>query len=479
MNENSSIPERIDPESWDECQRDLEEKYLRSDDKVSTNQQLKDGILREETVIIHKHKNSAGVLVITALVFLLIGALIASGILFARFADIPGLVAGIQGENPDYGHTRPPKETEEPSGAPTDSDNPELTPTAPPLVTPEPGNTDIGGTGAALPLSDIYSACVTGVVLIRNYDSDRINEFHLQSEGSGFFISADGYILTNAHVVEDAVSLTVELYDGTVAEASVIGTDKTNDVAVIRTKDGSGYNALTIGNSDNLKVGEFVLAIGHPTGEELNFSATFGIISALERTVSIDSIMNEYIQIDAAINPGNSGGPLFNMNGEVIGITSAKITTAGYGDDDELIAADGLGFAIPINKAMQIADSIIKNGNAESPGIGVTVITITPAMAEQYGVHEGILVYCVIKDGPGHKAGLYADDIITKADGVVLTSTEQFITIIRSHSVGDSVELEYIRAGETRTCTIIIGDINSIGSEILDNAYGGGDLGLN
>ncbi|MDD7688539.1 MAG: hypothetical protein PT940_04155, partial [Clostridiales bacterium] len=114
MNENSSTPERIDPESWDECQRGLEEKYLRSDDKVSTNQQLKDGILREETVIIHKHKNSAGVLVITALVFLLIGALIASGILFARFADIPGLVAGIQGENPDYGHTRPPKETEEP-----------------------------------------------------------------------------------------------------------------------------------------------------------------------------------------------------------------------------------------------------------------------------------------------------------------------------------------------------------------------------
>lgn len=477
MNENSSMPERIDSESWDECRRGLEEKYLRKGDKVSTNQQLKDGILREETVIIHKHKNSAGVLFITALVFFLIGALIASGILFARFADIPGIAAGMPGERPEDGQIMPPKETEKPSEAPMDSAEPTLT--APPLVTPEPGNTDIGGTGAALPLSDIYSACVTGVVLIRNYDSDRINEFHLQSEGSGFFISSDGYILTNAHVVEDAVSLTVELYDGTVTEAVVIGTDKTNDVAVIRTEDGSGYNALTIGDSDSLRVGEFVLTIGHPTGEELNFSATFGIISALERTVSIDSIMNEYIQIDAAINPGNSGGPLFNMNGEVIGINSAKITSAGYDDNDELISADGLGFAIPINKAMQIAESIIESGNSESPGIGVTVITITPAMAEQYGVHEGILVYCVIKDGPGHKAGLYADDIITKADGVVLTSTEQFITIIRSHSVGDSVELEYIRGDETRTCTIIIGDINSIGSEILDNAYGGGDLGLN
>lgn len=479
MDENSSMPGKTDPESWDECRRVLEEKYLRSDARVSTNREMKDGILREETVIIHKHKNSAGVLVITALVFLLIGALTASGILFARFADIPGLVEGMQGETPDYGHTMPPEETPEPSETPAGSGKPGLTATAPPLITPEPGSTDIGSSDMSLPISDIYSACVTGVVLIRNYDSERINEFHLQSEGSGFFISSDGYILTNAHVVEDAVSLTVELYDGTVAEAKVIGTDKTNDVAVLRINEDGEYNALVVGNSNELKVGEFVLAIGHPTGEELIFSATFGIISALERPVSIDSVLNEYIQIDAAINPGNSGGPLFNMSGEVIGINSAKITVAGYDDNDELIAADGLGFAIPINRAMRIADSIIKNGNWESPGIGVTVITITPAMAEEYGVHEGLLVYCVIKDGPGHKAGLYADDIITKADGVTLTSTEQFITIIRSHSVGDSVELEYIHDGETRTCTIIIGDINTIGSEILDNAYGGGDLGLN
>ena len=284
--------------------------------------------------------------------------------------------------------------------------------------------------------------------------------------------------MTNAHVVEGAKEVKVELYDGTVLDSSIVGWDNRTDIAVLRV-DGNGYNALPIGDSDESKIGEFVMTIGHPTGEQLGFTATFGIIGSVNRRVNIDGITNEYIQIDAAINPGNSGGPLFDMSGNVIGINSAKTVAAGYDEGGEVISADGLGFAFPINKAIDIAEEIIKNnGNVARAGIGMSVIAIEAERAEYYDIPQGMLVYTIIKDGPAHKAGLYVDDIITKINGKPILTTDEFSDTVLSYNVGDSIEVEFWRDGKLQTCTIIAGNFNELGDEILDNAYGGEKYGI-
>lgn len=459
---NDVLPSEVDADSWEECQSRLNEKYLNKKSRVTSASSYSDGVLRSETVITHKNRSAAGTIIVTAIVFLLIGALISAGILFVRFAGLDEFGRAAWGGPQGPGRLEQPVNT------------PDSWITAPPPAN-ESGDPAVS---TVIPLTEIYKDCVNGVVLIRNYDSERMSEMNIQSIGAGFFISNDGYIMTNAHVIEDAAAISVVLYDGSELRASVVGTDVTTDIAVIKVSGENNFTALKAGNSDDVEVGEFVLTIGHPTGEELKFSSTFGTVSAVNRLINIDGRVNSYIQVDAAINPGNSGGPLLNMNGEVIGINSAKTVNAGYDNDNQPIAADGLGFAIPINKAMEVANSLIQNGSIVRPGIGVSVITITADMAEAYDIPQGILVYSVVKDGPGHKAGLYADDIITKADGISLTSKEQFIEIIASHAVGDSVELEFLRDGEEKTCVIVIGDLNEIGSEVLDNAYGGGKYGL-
>lgn len=198
----------------------------------------------------------------------------------------------------------------------------------------------------------------------------------------------------------------------------------------------------------------------------------------MDRAIVIDGVRNRFIQIDAAINPGNSGGPLFSLDGNVIGVNSAKTVTASVDEYGQPISAEGLGFSLPINEAMRTAKQLIENGSVQRPGIGVSVVAVDEARAEKYNIPQGLLVYTVTKDGPGHKAGLYADDIITEYDGTAATDNDSFVDYLRRKAVGDTVKIRYWRDGEYYECIITVGDLNSIGSEILDDAYGGSKFGF-
>lgn len=449
------LPDETVQASWKECNRRINEKYIGRRVSSTTTNKFEDGIMHSETVIVHKQASNAGVILITAMVFLLIGALIAGGVMAANFVSA-NVFQDLAANN-----TPAPTNTFKPNYNQGNQGNP-------------------GGSISfdASPMTDIYNRSVSGVVLIRNYDKATAANMDLSGTGTGFFLTADGFILTNAHVVEDAKAVRVELYDGTLLKASIVGCDTRTDIAVLHV-DGDGYNALPIGDSDAAQIGEFIMTIGHPTGEELDFTATFGIIGSVDRRVNIDGITNEYIQIDAAINPGNSGGPLFDMNGNVIGINSAKTIAAGFDESGIAISADGLGFAFPINRAIEVAEEIISNGgNVASAGIGMSVIAIDAERAEYYDIPQGLLVYTIIKDGPAHKAGLYADDIITKINGDAIHTADELTDILLNCKVGAAIEVEFWRDGETNTCTIIAGNFNELGDEILDNAYGGEKYGI-
>lgn len=454
-NNYRELPDETVEASWKECNRRINEKYTGTRASSTTTNRFEDGIMRSETVIVHKQASSVGVILLTAVVFLLIGALIAGGVVAANFVSA-NVFNGLPMNN-----------TLEPANSPKPNYN-----------QGNQGKPNGNANFNSSPMTDIYNRSVDGVVLIKSYDKMDASNMNLAGMGTGFFLTGDGYILTNAHVVEYAKAVKVELYDGTILDASIVGRDNRTDIAVLRV-DGSGYNALPIGDSDAAKIGEFVMTIGHPTGEQLGFTATFGIIGSVNRRVNIDGITNEYIQIDAAINPGNSGGPLFDMNGNVIGINSAKTVAAGYDESGEVISADGLGFAFPINRAISVAREIIENnGSVARVGIGMSVIAIEADRAEYYDIPQGMLVYTIIKDGPSHKAGLYVDDIIIKIDEKPILTTDEFLDIVLSYNVGDSIEIEFWRDGELKTCTIITDDFNELGEEILDNAYGGEKYGI-
>ncbi len=442
----------LEAASWEECNRRINEEYQYSKCTKTSSNRFEDGVLHSETVIVHKNAPAVGVILVTALAFLLVGALAACGILAARFIPTAKLLHTNGDSSPQ-------------SNAP--------------MLRPNQGEPNGGRFELAeSPLTEIYDASVSGVVLIRSYSDSRAANGKLAGEGTGFFLTEDGYILTNAHVVEGAKAVRVELYDGTLLDASIIGRDNRTDIAVLSVP-GSGYAALPLGNSDDVRIGGFVMTIGHPTGEQLGFTATFGIVGSVNRKVNIDGITNEYIQIDAAINPGNSGGPLFDMSGRVIGINSAKTVAAGYDEQGEIISADGLGFSLPINAAASIAEEIIaNNGNVARPGLGLSVIAIDQERAEQYDIPQGMLIYKVIKDGPAHMAGLHIDDIITEVDGIAVRTTDEFVDIIQRHRVGDELELQFWRDGEELSCTITVGNFNEIGDEALDNAYGGEKYGI-
>ena len=432
------------------------------------------GGVHNQTTIIHKNVPSVWTILITAITFLLIGALVATSILAARFFDFADLMPdhNADAENPD--NTNPPLITAPPVQNPDGNENGN-----------ENGNgngNENGNSGSVFngenPIPALYNDVVDGVVIVKAYSSTNKSKYDVIGVGSGFFISQDGYILTNAHVVKDALSVWVVLHDGKEVQTKIVGSDMKSDVAVLKIDAASCPKALRIGNSSKVAIGDFVFAVGHPTGEELSFTLTFGTVGAVGRPVLIDGISNTYIQVDAAINPGNSGGPLFNMKGEVVGINSAKTIVASYDEHGKTISAEGLGFALPINDAMDVAKQIISDGSVDRPGIGVSVITIDEEMAAKFNVPQGVLVYSVIKDGPAHKAGLYADDIIVKANGTEITDNDAFVNVIQKLKIGDSVEIEFWRKGEKMTCTLVIGNFNDLGTEILDNAYGGGAFGI-
>ena len=271
--------------------------------------------------------------------------------------------------------------------------------------------------------------------------------------GSGVIISSDGYILTCAHVVDGASTITVTIGDKDYT-ATLVGEDTTSDIAVIKI-DADGLTPATVGNSDSLKVGQSVMAVGNPLGE-LGGTVTGGMISALNRSVTIQgsSSVNtmSLIQMDASVSPGNSGGGLFNMNGELIGIVNAKSSSSD---------AEGLGFAIPINDAIKVAQELLENGYVTGrPYLGITYLAVEDAQtAAQLGVNAyGVYVVEVVKGGPAEKAGLQAGDRIVSVDGTEIASKDDLGTLMQKHAAGDTLSVTIAREGQMQTVNVTLGE---------------------
>ena len=271
--------------------------------------------------------------------------------------------------------------------------------------------------------------------------------------GSGVIISSDGYILTCAHVVDGASTITVTIGDKDYT-ATLVGEDTTSDIAVIKI-DADGLTPATVGNSDSLKVGQSVKAVGNPLGE-LGGTVTGGMISALNRSVTIQgsSSVNtmSLIQMDASVSPGNSGGGLFNMNGELVGIVNAKSSSSD---------AEGLGFAIPINDAIKVAQELLENGYVTGrPYLGITYLAVTDAQtASQLGVNAyGVYVVEVVKGGPAEKAGLQAGDRIVSVDGTEIASKDDLGTLMQKHAAGDTLSITIARDGQMQTVNVTLGE---------------------
>ena len=284
------------------------------------------------------------------------------------------------------------------------------------------------------------------------------------ASGSGVIISEDGYIITNNHVINaessstyyqitEATSIRVHLYgddDDVQYEATVVGSDSTSDLAVLKIEPAETLTAITIGDSDNLRVGEFVMAVGNPLG--LDSSVTTGIISALNREVT-DSEGNTYItiQTDAAINSGNSGGALVNSKGELIGINSLKLSNSSSSET----TIEGIGFAIPVNSSMDIINQLIEYGTVIRPYIGITGSSLTEALAERYNYPVGVYVESVLDDGPANGV-LEVGDVITEVEGKSVTSVDEINRIKNTYSVGDTISLTVYRDGDYITVEITL-----------------------
>ncbi|WP_244073721.1 DegQ family serine endoprotease [Nitrosomonas sp. PY1] len=272
-----------------------------------------------------------------------------------------------------------------------------------------------------------------------------------RSLGSGFIISSDGYILTNAHVVETADEITVKLNDKREFVAEIIGTDKKTDIALIKIT-ANDLPKVMQGNPDNLKVGEWVIAIGSPFGFE--HSVTAGIVSAKGRSLAQENYV-PFIQTDVAINPGNSGGPLFNMKGEVVGINSQIYSRTG--------GFMGLSFAIPINVATEIADQLKTNGKIDRGRIGVMIQEVTKDIADSFGLanNNGALVVSVEKNSPADRAGIKARDIILKFDDKDIATSADLPRIVGNTKPNSKVSIQVWRDGSIKTVKVEVGEIPS------------------
>lgn len=287
-----------------------------------------------------------------------------------------------------------------------------------------------------------------------------------QGSGSGIIISADGYILTNNHVIEGADSVSVLLQGGEEVKAEVVGADADSDLAVLKI-DKTGLPVAVLGDSSKTQTGEIVLAIGNPLGEELAGSVTMGVISATDRTLNVEGRTMKLLQTDAAINPGNSGGALVDLNGTVIGINTLKETIAGIDPSYGTISAEGIGFAIPINEAKPIIEQLIKQGYVSRPGIGISGFEITDTIKQYYSrvmpdMPYGIGVNSVVSGGPADKAGIKAGDIIIKVDGTEIKTFDELQSIVKQHQIGDKIKITVWRNGKQLDFTVELGDLGKL-----------------
>lgn len=276
------------------------------------------------------------------------------------------------------------------------------------------------------------------------------------SSGSGVIISPEGYILTNNHVVENAERVTVTLADGTELPAQIIGTDLFADLAVLQAQ-GKMPAVATLGNSDGLKPGEHVIAIGSPLGEFVN-TVTVGVVSALGRALDTGQgyQLEDLIQTDTAINQGNSGGPLVNLAGEVIGINTLIVRGSGFGS----AVAEGLGFAIPINTARAVAEQIIEQGYVARPYMGIRWQTVTPRLASAYNlpVEWGIFITEIDPNGPAANAGMQDGDIITRIGDVSLDENHSFINALFTYEPNQTISVEWMRGRQKLEAQVTLGE---------------------
>jgi serine protease Do len=280
----------------------------------------------------------------------------------------------------------------------------------------------------------------------------RQQEYRQAGQGSGVIVSSDGYILTNNHVISQADTVKVRMMNKKVYPAKVIGADPNTDIAILKI-DGVDFPAMRMGDSDNLRVGEWILAIGSPLDENLAHTVTMGIVSAKGRSGVGLLDYEDFIQTDAAINPGNSGGALINLDGELVGINTAIASRSG--------GFQGIGFAIPVNLARNIMRSIIETGKVTRSYVGVTMQNIDATIARAFNLQtpEGVLISSVVDDSPAAKAGLLEGDVITEADGRKMTNSAQFRGYIAAKAPGDQIRLRVLRNSETVTVTVRVGEM--------------------
>jgi S1-C subfamily serine protease len=352
----------------------------------------------------------------------------------------------------------------------TDGDNT----SAPASVAPAALARPASSSDDALTVNEIYKRDAAGVAQIK---ADIVQQtqslFGVPQEqqstatGSGFLIDEDGHILTNAHVVEGANDVEVQLGDGDTQSAEIVGTDPSSDIALLKVDDTNGVGPLELGDSDKVQVGDPVVAIGNPFG--LDRTVTSGIVSALQRQIQAPNgfSISDVIQTDAPINPGNSGGPLIDADGRVIGINSQIESSSG--------GNQGIGFAVPIKTAVDVVNQLENGGEVHRAYLGITGADITPEIANalELPVDAGILVERVVANGPADDAGINGatgeatavgqtypagGDIITRVDGKEVTGMEDLISIINDHRPGDELTLTVLSDGEQREVTVTLGD---------------------
>ncbi|NLA96100.1 MAG: PDZ domain-containing protein, partial [Clostridiaceae bacterium] len=325
--------------------------------------------------------------------------------------------------------------------------------TDPGFILPDITPTDPQNGKTTLTIPQIVEKAKPAVVAI--YTDRVVDQFGERSQnivsGSGFIISSDGYVVTNAHVIENARSIHVNLEDGRAFETKLVGSDSYGDIAVLKI-DSKNLPFVELGDSSKLLIGELAIAIGNPTGR-LSGTVTSGIISALDRELSQTPIA--LIQTDAALNPGNSGGALLNSYGEVIGINQLKII---FSDEGSVEQIQGISFAIPINAAKPIIESIIRTGKHVWPMMGITVSTVEESLAADQGLHyPGVVVVAVEPGSAGNKAGLKTGDVITTFDGKQVSTTKQLADYKNEREAGDRVTITIYRGSREMTIEMVLG----------------------
>ncbi len=381
--------------------------------------------MREDYFDSYSAKKGVGVLGVISI--FLIAALLGAGGMLAYFKLSDKSATGVPNVTQTPGVINTPANTPNASSTPSVSND-----------YPDDEQTQ----NAFTKIYDTYSSAVVVVTTYINYN----NRLTAYSGGSGFIISDDGYILTNNHVVQDVEKVEVTLQSGNKYDASIVGTDERSEVALIKIQPTETLTKAVLGDSDNLKVGQYAIAIGNPLG--YNYSLSFGIVSGLERTVNSNNYRFKMIQISTLINSGNSGGPLFDINGKVIGITTMKSSSSGYST-----TVEGIGFAIPINTAKQIAQQLKSSGKVTRAAINATVRNIV----DRQGNAAGVEIVELAAGGAAQKAGLKEGDIIVKFNDTDIKTVNDLMEILDGAEIGESAKLTVIRDNSQSTVNITLG----------------------